>query len=168
MSDFFVELFSEEIPAGLQIDAREKIKKIFEEHLTKRGIEFKSSKSFSTPKRLVFLIEGIPKKIQLKEKILKGPKVGAPETALRGFLKSNNLDKSDLYEQEIEKGKFYFATSKPKNINVLEELQSIIPQVLSNYSWKKTMKWANYQLNWGRPLKSILALFCFTCIQVCI
>ena len=62
MSELFVELFSEEIPAKLQIDARNKIKNIFEEKLKKKEIDFKSSQSFSTPKRLVFFIDGIPKK----------------------------------------------------------------------------------------------------------
>ena len=75
-------------------------------------IGFKSSKSFSTPKRLVFVIDGIPKKIQQKSKIIKGPRIDAPQVALEGFLKSNQLNKSDIYEKEIEKGKFYFANTK--------------------------------------------------------
>ena len=159
MSEFFLELFSEEIPPKLQTDAKLKIKLLLEENLNKKMIGFKSSKSFSTPKRLVFVIDGIPKKIQQKSKIIKGPRIDAPQVALEGFLNSNQLNKSDIYEKEIEKGKFYFANTKPKTIDVFEEFKLIIPEVLKNYSWQKAMRWSDYNLNWGRPLRSIVSLF---------
>jgi len=159
MAELFIELFSEEIPSKLQINARQKIKKIIEASLQKKEIKFNSSKSFSTPKRLVFVIDGIPEKIEQKEKILKGPKVGSPPKALEGFIKSNNLNKQNIYKKNIEKGEFYFAKIKPKVINILEELQFIVPEALKVYSWKKSMKWSTYNLSWGRPLKSIIALF---------
>ena len=159
MSEFFLELFSEEIPPKLQIDARENIKKIFIENFKKKNIQYKSFSSFSTPRRLVFIADGIPEKIEQKEKVIKGPKIDAPSIALEGFLNSNGLSKSDVYVKDIEKGKFYFAKIKSKTINVFEELSSIVPNVLQSYPWKKAMKWSNYQLDWGRPLKSIVALF---------
>ena len=159
MAELFIELFSEEIPSKLQIDARQKIKEMIDEKLKKKGINFKSSKSFSTPKRLVFFIEGIPEKIEQKKKIIKGPNVDAPQAALDGFIKSNNLSKLDIYKKNLEKGEFYFAETKSKVIDVLKELQSIIPEALQSYSWKKSMKWSAYDLSWGRPLKSIIALF---------
>ena len=159
MAELFIELFSEEIPSKLQIDTRRKIKQIFEEKLQIKEIKFNSSKSFSTPKRLVFVIDGLPEKIEQKGKNLKGPKVDAPQVALDGFIKSNNLSKSDIYKKKIEKGEFYFANTKPKIINILQELQHIVPSVMRDYSWKKSMKWSSYDLNWGRPLRSIIALF---------
>ena len=159
MAELFIELFSEEIPAKLQIDARQKMKQMIEKKLLKNEINFKLSKTFSTPKRLVFFIEGIPEQIKQKKKIIKGPKVDAPQAALEGFIKSNSLSKRDIYKKNIEKGEFYFAEIKPAAIDVLKELQSIIPEVLQSYSWKKSMKWSVYDLNWGRPLKSIIALF---------
>ena len=159
MAELFIELFSEEIPAKLQIDARQKIKKMIDERLNKKEINFKSSKSFSTPQRLVFVIDDIPEKIEQKKRIIKGPKVESSQAALDGFIKSNNLIKLDIYKKKLEKGEFYFAETKPKTINILEVLQSIIPEVLQSYSWKKSMKWSDYDLNWGRPLKSIIALF---------
>jgi len=159
MPELFIELYSEEIPAKLQIDARNKIKKTIDENLIKKGIDFKLSKSFSTPKRLVFFIDGITEKIEQKKKIMKGPNTKAPEIALEGFIKSNNLNKADIYKKKIEKGEFYFAEIKPKSIDVFKELQSIIPDSLKSYSWKKSMKWSDYDLYWGRPLKSIIALF---------
>jgi len=159
MAELFIELFSEEIPAKLQIDARQKIKQIIDEKLQKKEINFKSSKSFSTPKRLVFFVDGIPEKIEQKKKVIKGPRTQAPQAALDGFIKSNNLSKQDIFKKTLEKGEFYFAETKPKVIDILKELQFIIPEVLQGYSWKKSMKWSIYDLSWGRPLKSILALF---------
>jgi len=159
MAELFIELFSEEIPSKLQIDARQKIKQMIEEKLKKKQINFKFSKSFSTPKRLVVLIDGVPEKIEQTKKIIKGPKANAPQEALEGFIKSNNLSQSDVYKKKIDKGEFYFAKTKPKTIDVLKELQLIIPETLKNYSWKKSMKWSLYELSWGRPLKSIVALF---------
>ena len=159
MAELFIELFSEEIPAKLQKDAREKIKQTLDEKLKKKGINFKSSKSFSTPKRLVFFLEGIPEKIKQAGKIIKGPKVGAPQEALEGFIRSNDLNKSDISKKKIEKGEFYFAKTTSKTIDIFNELKSIIPEILQSYSWKKSMKWATYDLSWARPLKSIICLF---------
>ena len=159
MAELFIELFSEEIPARLQIDARQKIKQMLEERMQKKEIKFDSSKSFSTPKRLVFIIDGVPEKIEQKKKVLKGPKVGAPQVALEGFIRSHKLDSKDIFKKNIEKGEFYFANVKPKIISLLDEFELIIPEVLQSYSWKKSMKWADYDLSWGRPLKSVIAIF---------
>ena len=159
MADLFIELFSEEIPSKLQINARTKIIQMILDSFEKKEIKFKSSKSFSTPKRLVFFIDGIPEKIEEKKKLIKGPRIDAPNDALDGFVRSNNLIKSDVFKKKIDKGEFYFAETRPKVIDILEELQKIIPNILQEYSWKKSMKWSIYELNWGRPLKSILALF---------
>ena len=159
MAELFIELFSEEIPARLQIDARQKIKQMLEERMQKKEIKFNSSRSFSTPKRLVFIIDGVPEKIEQKKKVLKGPKVGAPQVALEGFIRSHKLDSKDIFKKNIEKGEFYFANVKPKIISLLDEFELIIPEVLQSYSWKKSMKWADYDLSWGRPLKSVIAIF---------
>ena len=158
MAELFIELFSEEIPAKLQIDARRKLKEIINEKLKKKEINFKSSKSFSTPTRLVFVIDGIPEKIKLSKKIIKGPNINAPQTALEGFIKSRNLKKSDVYKKKIDKGEFYFAEIKSGEIDVLKELSLIIPEAFRAYSWKKSMKWSFYEMVWGRPLKSIVCL----------
>ncbi len=158
MAELFIELFSEEIPSKLQIEARNKIRFMIEEKLKKREINFKLSKSFSTPKRLVFFIEGISEKIEKNKKIIKGPKTSSPEVALQGFIKSNDLSEKDIYKKKIEKGEFYFAEIKPKITDVFKELQLIIPEVLHGFSWKKSMKWSEYDLNWGRPLKSIISI----------
>ena len=106
MAELFIELFSEEIPVKLQVDARTKIKLMINERLNKKEIKFKSSTSYSTPKRLVFIIDGIPEKIAQKEKTIKGPKVDAPQIALEGFLKSNNLTTKELYKKKLKRVSF--------------------------------------------------------------
>ena len=159
MPELFIELFSEEIPSRLQKDAREKIKSIIEEKLKLKGIKFNTSESYSTPKRLVFIINGIPNKIKEVGKTIKGPKVDSPQIALDGFIKSNNLNKKNIYKKKIEKNDFYFADIKARDIDLIKEFQLIIPNSIKEYSWKKSMKWANYDLYWGRPLRSIAALF---------
>ena len=77
----------------------------------------------------------------------------------KGFIKSNNLNRAKVFEQSTEKGRFFFAKISPKTILVKQELAKIIPDILNKYSWKKSMRWADHNLVWGRPLKSILALF---------
>ena len=159
MAELFIELFSEEIPSNLQIDARNKIKNSIDQKLKKKEIKFSLIKSFSTPQRLVFIVEGLPEKITEKKKLIKGPKVGSPQQALDGFIKSNNLTFKDIFKKKIEKGEFFFVETKPKIINVLDELQTLIPNTLKEHPWKKSMKWSDYEVTWGRPLRSITAIF---------
>ena len=97
MAELFIELYTDEIPAKLQIDARQKIKQLINEKLEKKEINYKASKSFSTPRRLVFFIEGIPDKIEQKKKIIRGPKVDAPQSALDGFAKSKCVVVFELF-----------------------------------------------------------------------
>ena len=144
MAELFIELFSEEIPSQLQINARKEIISIIEDKLNLKEIKFSISKSYSTPKRLVFFIDGLPEKIEQKAQNIKGPKVGSPDVALEGFIKSNRLKKSDIYKKKLEKGEFFFGNLKPKTINVLNELELIIPNIFQSYQWKKSMKWSNY------------------------
>ena len=159
MSQFFLELFSEEMPTTLQKNARENMLKLFKESFSKSNIIYKSGISYSTPNRLVFLFEGLPIKIHEKALKIKGPRTDAPKQALEGFIKSNDLDKKNVTEENTDKGKFYFASTKAKTILVEERLAKLTPKIIGKFSWKKSMKWSNYDLNWGRPLKSILAIF---------
>ncbi|MFZ9275796.1 MAG: glycine--tRNA ligase subunit beta, partial [Candidatus Fonsibacter ubiquis] len=117
------------------------------------------SEIYSTPKRLIFYYSNLPINIKTEAKILRGPKVGAPEQAIQGFVKSNNLDPKDIYEEEIDKGKFIFAKTQKKEIPVIEEIKKNIPNFLNGLQWRKKMRWGGYDLSWGRPLKSILCLF---------
>ena len=124
-----------------------------------KSISFKKSSSYSTPNRLIILFEGLPKKLVLKSDEIKGPNINAPEIALKGFMRSNNVSKQDLFKRKTEKGEFYFFKTKSKKLNTHDLLEEFVPQVLRKIQWKKSMKWGEFDLNWGRPLKSILAIF---------
>ncbi len=159
MSEFFLELFSEEIPSSLQKNLRENLLESFNKLFSEKYISFKKSSSFSTPNRLVILFEGLQKKIILKSQEIKGPNINAPILALEGFLRSNNISKKDLFKKQIDKGDFYFYKTKLKKLKTHDLLEELIPQLLHKIQWKKSMKWGQFNLNWGRPLKSILAIF---------
>jgi glycyl-tRNA synthetase beta chain len=131
----------------------------FIKEFNEKSISFKKSSSFSTPNRLVILFEGLQKQITLKSEEIKGPNVKAPEVALEGFIRSNNINKKDLFKQTIDKGEFYFFKTKSKKLNTQNLLEELVPSILHKIQWKKSMRWSDFNLNWGRPLKSILAIF---------
>ena len=159
MSDFFLELFSEEIPSSLQKNLREDLLKSFNILFDQKFISFKKSTSYSTPNRLIILFEGLKKQIVMKSEEIKGPNINAPEVALEGFIRSNDLSKKDLFKKKTDKGEFYFFKTKSKKLNTHDLLEELVPLLLQKIQWKKSMKWGGFDLNWGRPLKSILAVF---------
>ena len=159
MSEFFLELFSEEIPSSLQTNLRSDLLNAFKDLFEKKTIKFKNSATYSTPNRLIILFEGVEREITLKSEEIKGPNIKAPNEALEGFLRSNNLDKSKVYKKTTDKGEFYFYKTSSKKLNTHSILEVSIPEILKKIQWKKSMKWGNFELNWARPLKSILAVF---------
>ena len=159
MSEFFLELFSEEIPAGLQISLRDKILYDFNKLFEEKKLSSKKNFSLSSPNRLVVVFEGLEKQIKIKSKEIKGPKINAPDQAIEGFLRSNKIEKKDLFKKKTEKDEFYFYKTAPKVLDTQDLLVEFIPKILGNYQWKKSMKWGEFDLNWGRPLKSILSIF---------
>ena len=159
MSELLIELFSEEIPSNLQINARKQLENLLKQNLSSSNLEPKTLEIFSTPTRLAIFITGLPKIIKIPSTEIKGPKVGVSEDVINNYAKSKNLNISDLLEKKTEKGNFYFAKIKGREINTENELAKIIPLALKDISWKKSMKWSDFELNWGRPLISILAIF---------
>ena len=159
MSEFFLELFSEEIPSSLQKNLREDLLDNFNKFFNEKFINFKRSSSYSTPNRLIILFEGLQRQVVLKSEETKGPNINAPEVALDGFLRSNNISTYDLFKKKTDKGEFYFFKTKSKKLNTHTLLEQSIPVLLKKIQWKKSMKWGEFDLNWGRPLKSILAIF---------
>ena len=159
MSEFFLELFSEEIPASLQKNLRDDLLENFNKLFNEKFITFKKSSSYSTPNRLIILFEGLQKQIILKSEEIKGPNVNAPKVALEGFIKSNNILNKDLFKKKIDKGEFYFFKTKSKEINTHDLLEELVSLALQKIQWKKSMRWGEFDLNWGRPLKSILTIF---------
>ena len=159
MSEFFLELFSEEIPANLQSNSRVVLLESFQKLFEEKQISFKKSTSYSTPNRLIVIFEGLSKVIIQKAEEVKGPSIKAPEKAIEGFLRSNKIEKKNLLKKKTEKGEFYFFKKPSKKISTLNLLEEYTPLILDKLQWKKSMRWGDYTLNWGRPLKSILAVF---------
>tara|TARA_B100001093_G_scaffold251469_1_gene240841 strand:- start:1008 stop:3074 length:2067 start_codon:yes stop_codon:yes gene_type:complete len=159
MPEFFLELFSEEIPSSLQKNLRENLLEDFDKLFSENSISFKKKSSFSTPNRLIILFEGLQRKIIVKTHEKKGPNINSRELAIEGFLRSNGISKRDLFTKKTDKGEFYFFEEKSKKLNTRDILEQLIPSVLEKIQWKKSMKWGGFDLNWGRPLKSILAVF---------
>ena len=158
MSEFFLELFSEEIPVSLQINLRkgllEEIKKIFDNN----SIKSKKSFSLSTPNRLVVVFQGLDKEVEIKSEEIKGPSTSSPVQALKGFLKSKKVNQEDIYKKKIDKGEFYFFKTKKKKLKTSDLLSENLPRIIGDFKWKKSMKWGSFELSWGRPLKSILCV----------
>jgi glycyl-tRNA synthetase beta chain len=148
MSEFFLELFSEEIPASLQQNSRtvllESFKKLFEE----KKISFKESSSFSTPNRLIILFQGLSKEVIQRAEEIKGPNVSAPEKAIEGFLRSNQIDRKNLFKKKLEKGEFYLFKKSAKKISTINLLEEHTPLLLDKLQWKKSMRWGDHNLNW--------------------
>tara|TARA_Y100000996_G_C22550915_1_gene653680 strand:- start:1037 stop:3103 length:2067 start_codon:yes stop_codon:yes gene_type:complete len=159
MSEFFLELFTEEIPASLQKDSRNFFLSSFNKFFTENKINFKKSSAFSTPNRLVILFEGLEKELLKTAEEIKGPNTNAPEQALNGFLKSNEISIDKVFKKKTEKGEFYFYKTSEKKIKTLDLIEKITPKLLDQIHWKKSMRWGKFDLKWARPLKSILAVF---------
>jgi len=160
MAEFLLELFSEEIPANLQSSARINLLISFKKFFEKENINYKNdAKVFSTPNRLVLCFKKIAREIHQKSEEIKGPNTKAPDNAIEGFLKSNLIQKKDIYKKNTDKGEFFFYKKPSRKIKSEDVLKANIPNILENLSWKKSMKWGEHNLYWGRPLKSILAIF---------
>ena len=108
MSEFFLELFSEEIPVGLQKNLREKIFNDFQNLFDERSIRSKKSLNFSSPNRVVIVFQGLDRQTQIKPKEIRGPKISAPDQALEGFISSNKIQKKDLLKKKLKRVNFIF------------------------------------------------------------
>ena len=159
MSEFLLELYSEEIPPKLQINARNEIKVFFEKFLKEESLKYRLINTYSSPTRLTVLIKDVPEKIKIPEKEIKGPKVGVLEDILNSFMRAHNVTKKDVFEKENDKGKFYFIKSKSKETLSKDLLIKIALNSIASLTWQKSMRWSDKSLFWGRPLRSILAIF---------
>ncbi len=160
MSELFLELFTEEIPTNLQVNARESLVINIKKFLDKENISYKGkSESYSTPNRLIIYFENIKPTVVKESKEIRGPNINAPKEALEGFLKSNEINKKNIYKKETEKGTFYFFKTSSNKIKTIDLFKENLASILDKISWKKSMKWGENEMYWGRPLKSILSVF---------
>ena len=160
MSELFLELFSEEIPPNLQISARENLLTNFINLFQQENVKYnKNFSALSTPNRLIIYFKDVQDETIMEAKEIKGPNIDASNDALKGFIDSNKISKSKIFKKKTEKGEFYFYNTLKKKIKTKNLLEENIPNLLSKIKWKKSMKWGNYEMYWGRPLKSIMAIF---------
>ena len=160
MPDLLLELRSEEIPARMQRQAAENLKKLVTDALVNGGLVYEGAKAFVTPRRLALSIHGLPaKQPDLKEE-KKGPRVGAPDGAIQGFLKAAGLTSiADAKVQNDKKGDFYIAITERKGRATQEVIAELIPSIVRSFPWPKSMRWGSGSLVWVRPLHSIICTF---------
>ena len=156
--DLLVEFFSEEIPARLQVGSGEQLENLFVKKLVSREVSFVSCKTFTGPRHLAIVIRDIDlvQKDQLVEK--RGPKLGSDEKAINGFLKSNNISLSDTIVKKTNNGDFYFYSQNIVGENTAKILPDIINEIIFDFLWSKSQRWAYSDLKWARPLRNILIL----------
>ncbi len=159
MAELLFEIFSEEIPARMQVKAAADLARLVTKELTDAGLEFNAATPYSTPRRLTLVIDGLPLSQPDKSEERRGPRVDAPEKALEGFLRSTGLSKDQLEERETPKGSFFYAVIDSKGGKTADVLQEILPKAMLNLPWPKPMKWGDRKARWVRPLHSILCLF---------
>ncbi|HYS57426.1 MAG TPA: glycine--tRNA ligase subunit beta, partial [Burkholderiales bacterium] len=161
MPDLLLELFSEEIPARMQQKAAEDLKRIVTERLVDAGLGYEGARAFVTPRRLALAVEGLPARQPDLHEEKRGPRVGAPEQAIAGFLKSAGLASIDeaRIQKDPKKGDVYVALIEKPGRAAIEVIAEILPAVIREFPWPKSMRWSSGNLRWVRPLHSILATF---------
>lgn len=166
MPDLLLELFSEEIPARMQGKAAEDLRKGITDGLVAAGLTYDSAKAFATPRRLALVVGGLPLSSPDQREEKKGPRVGAPDAAIQGFLKSAGLTSIDqaTIQSDGKKGEVYIALINRPGRATVDILSELIPNVIRSFPWPKSMRWgsasvSSSSLRWVRPLTSILCTF---------
>jgi len=156
MPDLLIELFSEEIPARMQARAAEDLKKRMTDGLVEAGLTYAGAAAFSTPRRLTLALEGLLAESPTLREERKGPKVGAPDKAIEGFLRGAGLTRDQLEERDTPKGAVYFAMIEKPGRPAAEIIAEVLEATVRNFPWPKSMRWGAGSLRWVRPLHSIL------------
>ncbi|HJW40643.1 MAG TPA: glycine--tRNA ligase subunit beta [Rhizomicrobium sp.] len=159
MSDLLLELFSEEIPARMQAQAARDLERLVVGALSDRGLLFEGVKAFAGPRRLTLTVSGLPAKQSDVSEEKKGPRVGAPDKAVQGFLRSAGVKLEDCETRNDGKGEFYVAVIQLKGRATADVIAEFLPEVLAKLPWPKSMRWpqaSNTPVRWVRPLHSIL------------
>ncbi|MDD1521095.1 MULTISPECIES: glycine--tRNA ligase subunit beta [Bradyrhizobium] len=165
MPELLLELFSEEIPARMQAKAADDLRRMVTDKLVAEGLVYEGAKAFATPRRLALTVHGIPARQPDLKTERRGPKVGAPEAAVQGFLKATGL--KSLEEAKIQrdpKGDFYIGLIEKPGRDAIDVLAEILPVIFRTFPWPKSMRWGARSgkpgsLNWVRPLHAITATF---------
>ncbi len=155
MPQLLVELFSEEIPARMQPGAARDFERMARERLAEAGLTFEAITTYSGPRRLTLVVEGLPLGQEDRAEERKGPRVGAPDAAVEGFLRSAGVARDAL----IERDGVYFATLSRTGRPTPQIAAEMVEAIVRNFPWPKSMTWGKGTLRWVRPLRGILCLF---------
>ncbi|RBW55591.1 glycine--tRNA ligase subunit beta [Phaeobacter gallaeciensis] len=158
MPDLLIELFSEEIPARMQTRSGEDLKKRVTDGLVNAGLKYSGAAALTTPRRLTLTIQGLLAESPTIREERKGPKVGAPDKAIEGFLRVAGLTRDQLEERETPKGAVYFAMIEKAGRPAAEIIAEVLEDTIRNFPWPKSMRWGSGSLRWVRPLHSILCI----------
>src|SRR4051812_1928208 len=165
MPDLLLELFSEEIPARMQAKAADDLRRMVTDKLVAEGLVYEGAKAFATPRRLALTVHGIPARQPDLKTERRGPKMGAPDAAVQGFLKATGLKSLDEAKiQRDPKGDFYIALIEKPGSAAIDVIAEILPVIIRTFPWPKSMRWGERSaksgsLSWVRPLHSIIATF---------
>ncbi|MDP2356766.1 MAG: glycine--tRNA ligase subunit beta, partial [Beijerinckiaceae bacterium] len=167
MPDLLLELFSEEIPARMQKQASDDLKRLVTNALVERGLTYEGAIALATPRRLALHIAGLPARSADVREEKKGPRVGSPDAAVQGFLRAAglaSLDQAKIEPDPKGKGEFYVAVIEKAGSATLDVLADILPPIIRSFPWPKSMRWGaastrSDSLRWVRPLHSIVATF---------
>ena len=165
MPDLLLELFSEEIPARMQRRAADDLRRLVTDALVNAGLVYEGAKAFATPRRLALTVHGVPPRSPDQREERKGPRVGAPEKAIEGFLRGAGLETIEQATvQQDKKGDFYVALIEKPGRPAPEVIAEFMPGIIRSFPWPKSMRWGDSSsdagsLTWVRPLHSILCVF---------
>lgn len=160
MAELLLELFSEDLPSRMQSPMAEQLAQSLSAQLKAQGLDFQSVEIFYTPRRLGLVMQGLPTRQDDTTEERRGPRTDAPQQAIEGFLKGNGLNSLDeCVQKQTEKGTFWFVEIHKKGVDTKQALATIIPQVIENLQWPKSMNWGAGRLRYARPLQTVLALF---------
>ncbi len=159
MPELLLELFSEEIPARMQANAAKDLERLVVGALSDRGLMFEGVKAFAGPRRLTLAIAGLPAKQPDVKEEKKGPRVGAPDKAIEGFLRGAGVTLDQCQKQNDGKGEFYVAVIERKGRDTADVLAEILPETFAKLPWPKSMRFPGSPVRWVRPLHAIVCAF---------
>jgi glycyl-tRNA synthetase beta chain len=158
MAQLLLELFSEEIPARMQARAGEDLARLVAEALDAAGLAHDAPVSHTGPRRIALVVEGLPERQEDLTEEKRGPRADAPEKAIEGFLKANELTRDDLETRETDRGAFLFAVIERKGRPTIEILPDLLAEAIRKLPWPKSMRWGEGRMRWVRPLQALICL----------
>ena len=155
MAELLLELFSEEIPARMQPRAAADLRRLAVDALKAEGLGFETAGSYVTPRRLALVIDGLPTRQPDRREEKRGPRAGAPDKAIQGFLRANNA----TIEMCVERDDYLYLPIETEGGEVSALLSDIVGSLIGRLAWPKSMRWGSGETRWVRTLERVLCVF---------